>query len=311
MLRSTIPHEPLATWSSRLGLFAVALLLTTMLLHRLGMLGTPVALTAAGVALTCAAAGILAGLVAGISIWTRGRLGAGRTALGLIVSAGLWGGLALAMPSYSSLPPINDVSTDTTNPPRFVALAKDRPAGAKLVAYPGERTARMQAAAYPDLRTYVVDRSAEEVFEYARLTAAGRKGLGWKIVALEPPSVRPPKPGIIEATTRTTIIGFTDDVIIRVSGTENEARLDIRSASRFGRHDLGANASRVRRFLRELQARLDASTPGSIIAARARAAAAKLPLPAKRPGERPVDAKGKSSGKDAKSEKQDKRAPRG
>jgi hypothetical protein len=316
MLRSTIPHEPLALWASRLGLFALLLIMTTFLLHRLGILGTPVAMTAAGVSLTCAAAGALVGLVAAISIWMRGRLGAGRSAIGIIAGGSLWLGLAAAMPAYSSLPPINDISTDTANPPRFLALARDRPNGAKSVAYPGERTARLQANAYPDLKSFVMDRSAEEVFEYARLTAAGRKGLGWKIVAMEPPTTRPPKPGVIEATTRTTIVGFIDDVVIRVTGTETEARLDIRSASRFGKHDFGANASRIRRFLRELQARLDASTPGSLVAARARAAAAKSPLPPKRPGERPADAKGGKgtpSAKDGKGDKQDgkKQPPRG
>lgn len=311
MIRSTIPHEPAALWASRLSVFAIALVVTTWLLHRLGMLGTPVALTAVGVALTCAAAGVLAGLVAGISIWTRGRLGASRAAVGLIIGSALWAGLGVTMTTYSALPPINDISTDTANPPRFAALAKDRPIGAKPVAYPGERTARLQAGAYPDLRTFVVDRSAEEVFEYARLTAEGRKGLAWKVVTREPPTLRPPKPGIIEATSRTTVVGFVDDVVIRVTGTEQEARLDIRSASRFGRHDLGANASRIRRFLRELQARLDASTPGSIIAARARAAAAKSPLPAKRPIERPVDAKGAKNSPAAKDGGKKNPSPRG
>lgn len=312
MIRSHVIHEPLAYWASRLSLFALALLLLCLLLHRLGMLGTPVALTAVGVAYASAGLGILAGIAAWISIWVRGRAGAGRTAIGIIGGGLLWAGAASALPTYWSLPPINDVSTDTANPPRFVALAKDRPVGAKPVAYPGERTARLQGQAYPDLRGLVIDRSAEEVFEYARLTAAGRKGLGWKVAALDPPTTRPPKPGMIEATTRTTIVGFTDDIVIRVSGTDTEARLDIRSASRFGRHDFGANASRIRRFLRELQARLDASTPGSLIAARAanRAATAKAPLPAggRRPVERAQDGKAKgAAGKDTTKGKQQPR----
>jgi uncharacterized protein (DUF1499 family) len=302
MIRSHIPNEPLALWASRLSLFALALVGLCFLLHRLGILGTPVAMTATGVAFAAAILGILIGLVAAISIWTRGRNGAGRVAVGLIGGATLCAWPLAALPTFMALPQINDVSTDTANPPRFAALAKDRPSGAKSPAYPGERAARLQSAAYPDLRTLVVDRSAEEVFEYARLSAAGRKGLGWKVVTLEPPTTRPPKPGLIEATTRTTIIGFTDDVVIRVSGSETESRVDIRSASRYGRHDLGANASRIRRFIRELQGRLDASTPGSIAAARsaagARATNAKTPLPAnsKRPLERSSESKGAKGG---------------
>lgn len=308
MIRSNIPNEPLALWASRFSLFALALILVVFFLHRLGILGTPVAMTATGVAFACAGLGILIGLVAWISVWTRGRKGAGRVAVGILGGCVLWLWPLAAMPSYMSLPPISDVSTDTANPPRFAAIAKERAPGARPIAYPGERAARLQLAAYPDLRTLVVDRSAEELFEHARLTAAGRRGLGWKIAALEPPSIRPPKPGILEATSRTTIIGFTDDVVIRVTGNDAEARLDIRSASRYGRHDFGANASRIRRFIRELQARLDASPPGSLIAARAaaasraaaagRAAVAKSPLPAgaKRPVERATDAKGGKGG---------------
>jgi hypothetical protein len=307
MIRSHIPNEPLALWASRFSVFALALLLVVFLLHRLGILGTPVAMTATGVAFACAALGILIGLVAWISVWTRGRKGAGRVAIGILGGGLLWLWPLASLPNYMSLPPINDVTTDTANPPRFAAIAKERPPGARNIAYTGDRYARLQQNAYPDLRTLVVDRSAEEVFEYARLTAAGRKGLGWKIIALEPPTLRPAKPGIIEATSRTTIIGFIDDVVIRVSGNDSEARLDIRSSSRFGRHDFGANASRVRRFIRELQTRLDASPPGSLIAARAAAAsraaaAAKTPLPAgvKRPVERTSDTKGGKGKGDAK-----------
>lgn len=302
MIRSTIPNEPLALWASRISVFSLALILVVFLLHRLGILGTPVAMTATAVAFGCAALGILIGLVAWISVWTRGRKGAGRVAVGILGGGLLWLWPLASLPTYISLPPINDVTTDTANPPRMVALAKERVAGTRPIAYVGERYARLQQTAYPDLRTLVVDRSAEELFEYARLTAAGRKGLGWKIIALEPPSLRPLKPGVIEATSRTTIIGFIDDIVIRVTGNDVEARLDIRSASRYGRHDFGANASRIRRFIRELQVRLDAAPPGSLIAARAAAAsraAAKAPLPpgVKRPVERASDAKGAKGAK--------------
>ena len=64
---------------------------------------------------------------------------------------------------------------------------------------------------------------------------------------------------MLEATDQTMLIGFTDDIVVRVEGSANRSRIDVRSASRYGRFDLGQNATRVRRFLAELQARAEAT----------------------------------------------------
>ena len=45
-------------------------------------------------------------------------------------------------------------------------------------------------------------------------------------------------------------MGFRDDVVIRISPLGKGTRVDVRSASRFGTHDFGANASRIRACLR-------------------------------------------------------------
>ena len=89
------------------------------------------------------------------------------------------------------------------------------------------------------------------------------KRLRYQIIAEDPPGPR--KPGVIEAVDRTLVIGFYDDVIVRVTAEQGRARIDVRSASRYGAHDLGRNAARVRRLLVELQTRADASisTPAS------------------------------------------------
>jgi Protein of unknown function (DUF1499) len=297
MIRTTTIAEPMALWCRRLGLFALALVVVALTLHRVGQLTTPVGLALAGVGFAISGLALLLGLYAGTSIWVRGRSGAGRMAAGMIAAGVLWLAPLAQLPTYFALPPINDITTDTSNPPRFqqLAIARGTGTGANSANYGGERVARLQATAYADLRSLVVvDRPADEVFDLARRVVSGRKGLGWKVLFEEPPAPR--KPGIIEATERTLVLGFVDDIVIRVTGSEAEARVDVRSASRYGRHDFGANASRIRRFLRELQARLEATPPGAIAAARgARAAAAvpKKPLPA---GRAPV-----TKAKDAKS----------
>src|SRR6202030_4783468 len=58
--------------------------------------------------------------------------------------------------------------------------------------------------------------------------------------------------GLIEAIARTPILGFRDDVAVRVRATHEGARIDVRSASRYGRHDLGANAARVRSLIDDI-----------------------------------------------------------
>ena len=195
--------------------------------------------------------------------WCRSGVGAtagpGSAAAGILLPL-----LALAwpltyVPAYLNLPRINDVTTDLANPPRFVALAKQRAADASPAVYPAQRFASEQQKAYPELRTFVVDRSAQEAFE---LVEEAVRKLKWRVAASEPPPTgRAAKAGTLEAVDNTMVVGFTDDIVIRVEGSVNRSRIDVRSASRFGRHDLGQNATRVRRFFAELQNRVDSTSP--------------------------------------------------
>jgi hypothetical protein len=261
-----IVHEPLAGWSRRLALFAAALVVFALAAHRLGQLAPPVAINAWLVGFGLSALAILAGLYAGISIWIRGRAGAGKTAAGVLVAAVMWLWPLAYAPTYLTLPKINDVSTDLVNVPRFGILSQVRGEGANTAQWKPAFASEQQRA-YPDLRTLVIDRPVDEVFDLVARLIGGRRGLGWKVVTREEPALRPqPKPGWIQATERTIVLGFVDDIVIRVAGTDNETRVDIRSASRFGAHDLGTNANRIRRFMRELIGRLEATTPGAIAA---------------------------------------------
>ncbi|NIN34131.1 MAG: DUF1499 domain-containing protein, partial [Gammaproteobacteria bacterium] len=55
--------------------------------------------------------------------------------------------------------------------------------------------------------------------------------------------------GIIEAYDTSRIFGFVDDIVIRVSRQGSGSRVDIRSVSRLGKGDLGANALRISHFI--------------------------------------------------------------
>jgi uncharacterized protein (DUF1499 family) len=140
-------------------------------------------------------------------------------------------------------PPIHDITTDTENPPAFVAIAPLRVDAPNPVEYAGEATAEQQRAAYPDIRPVRLDVAPAEAFERA-LAAVDR--MGWRLVAAEPAE------GRIEATDRTFWFGFYDDVVIRVRPADAASIIDIRSKSRVGRGDIGTNARRVRALTRLL-----------------------------------------------------------
>lgn len=155
-------------------------------------------------------------------------------------------GLLIAAPVVSSarllrtLPWIHDISTDTENPPPFVAVLKERAAAPNTAEYGGAAIAKLQHAAYPDLKPLHVDIPPPAAFD-AALTSA--RELGWGIIDADPAA------GRIEASDQTFWFGFVDDVVIRIAADAGGSRIDVRSVSRVGKSDLGANARRVRKFL--------------------------------------------------------------
>lgn len=140
-------------------------------------------------------------------------------------------------------PPINDITTDTANPPEFRAVIPLRGTSPVPLAYPGEATAALQRSGYPDLHAVVLSQPPAAAFD-AALAAA--RNMGWDIVASDAAA------GRIEATDTTPWFGFTDDIVIRVTPEAQGSRVDVRSLSRVGRGDLGANARRIRRYVAKL-----------------------------------------------------------
>lgn len=147
-----------------------------------------------------------------------------------------------------SVPPIHDITTDTGNPPAFQAILPLREDAPNPAEYGGEEIASQQQEAYPDLGPLDFAASPDSVFQ-ASLAAA--EDMGWEIVASDPES------GRIEAVATTTWFGFKDDVVIRITEQAGRARVDVRSVSRVGRSDVGANAARIRAFQERLAARME------------------------------------------------------
>lgn len=188
----------------------------------------------------------------------------------------------------SSVPAIHDITTDLDEPPSFAALANDEANQGVDLSYPHgpDNTAELQREAYPDLATSHLLRTPAEALELAKNAATE---LGWNIVSVVDPTptgsatsalapteasaeaevadsdseietYQPPQPVLasMEATASSSTFRFVDDIVVRIRGPEGadaaHAKVDIRSKSRDGQSDLGANAARIRAFQELLEA---------------------------------------------------------
>jgi len=170
----------------------------------------------------------------------------GLAALALVLGLCAIAPPVLLMRGARSKPPIHDITTDTQDPPAFVAVVPLRKGAANPVEYGGPEIAAQQKKAYPDLEPAVLPEAPARAFERA---LAAAKAQGWEMVAAVPAE------GRIEATDTTRWFGFKDDVVIRVRPQGTGSRVDVRSVSRVGRGDVGANAARIRAFLGALPPR--------------------------------------------------------
>jgi hypothetical protein len=244
-----IPSEPLArpaVWSRRLAIFALALAGVAIALARFHMAEPPAALTVFGAALAIAVLAALLAASAAVVIWREGFRGAGQAAVGFALAVAL-----LAYPAYLAglafaLPRITQVSTDLESPPPFLLSSRAREARAKAQPRaPDAETRAAQRRAYPDLATVSVEMDSSGAYELA-LGAA--RDLGWRIVDSEPPNLAGDGVALIEASARSRFFGFVSDIAIRIQPGATQTAIDVRSVSRVGAHDFGANAQRVRQF---------------------------------------------------------------
>jgi len=171
--------------------------------------------------------------------------------IALAVVALIGGGLIAYVPWHydqirQTVPPIHDITTDLENPPAFVAVVPLRQGeGINPVAYEGGKTAEQQRRAYPNVVPLTVGLAPDAAFERALDTA---EHMGWTIVSADKAR------GRIEASQRSRWMGFTDDIVVRITPVSSGSRIDLRSSSRYGRSDFGVNADRIRAYLTALRA---------------------------------------------------------
>jgi uncharacterized protein (DUF1499 family) len=162
---------------------------------------------------------------------------------GLVAALGLLLVILVAANPGRGLPPINDITTDLENPPSFAPASVVPDYADRDMSYPEEFKAQVRDA-YADLAPLRLSTPPAETYEKALATA---NDLGWTVAA------QSPERGVFDAREETALFRFVDDITIRVTPDGAGSRVDIRSKSRDGRGDVGANAARIRRFLAALE----------------------------------------------------------
>ena len=251
-MRRLIIEEPVsraALWAPRVAWFALAVTLMAVAVIRFGLveLMPGVAALVAGLFLAVEAAGLA--LFAFVRIWMEGRRGLGMAIRGLVLAL-----LILGYPGYFAVralvrPPLNDVSTDIDDPPTFSrSRAALEARGGRIPPDVAPEARRLQRQAYPQIAPLTLDLPAEQVYDLVRRAAQSR---GWQIIEAARPGGRVGL-GRLEAVDRTFLLRLPDDITVRIRPRADGARIDVRSASRIGQHDLGQNAQRIQRFLEEV-----------------------------------------------------------
>jgi hypothetical protein len=203
---------------------------------RFGLLSWKLGLPLTALAILGGAVLLLVALVLlALPAWRAAR--APLAASALLAALPVLAGVAVIAPGLG-LPAIHDISTDIADPPQFVALVAVRGPDANALVRSPEVDAA-QRAAWPELVS--LDSALPPAQAFARAARTARE-LGWQIRAEDAAA------GLIEASATTFWFGFVDDVVIRVRPHAGGSRIDLRSVSRVGQGDLGANAKRILRF---------------------------------------------------------------
>lgn len=243
MASGTVPLSRLAATTLVLAVGCLCVELLAGPAYRLAWFSLKESLTGLRWAATLAAAvwvlALLLGLLAGGRIATAARWQCRIAALIAFV--------AFVPPAYlwtqvDRLPHIHDISTDTVDPPVFVAIAPLRANAPNSLVY-SQAVAQQQKQGYPDIAPAILQLPVQQAFERAKVASLE---MGWELVAAEPDQLR------LEATATTLLFGFKDDVVIRIRAEAGASRVDVRSVSRVGGSDFGTNAKRIRAFLKKL-----------------------------------------------------------
>lgn len=232
-----------AIWARRLGSFAVPLAVVPVLMHRAQAVTTETFAVIELVAIAVALAALAAALAAFARIWSSGDHGWGRAVTGFLlavlclVPVGLW------TVDYLLYPVVDQVSTDTADPPELVSPVQP--------AAPSPAAMQRLAGAFPNVKTRNYPLPPGQMFDLVNKLVVER---GWDVRRRREPGGAG-EDGQINAIA-TTLFGFRDEASIRIAPTADGSSVAMRSAALTPLHEPGVNGSRIEEFLTALDARV-------------------------------------------------------
>jgi uncharacterized protein (DUF1499 family) len=232
------PHgeSRLVNWSRRLGIACLVIAPLSVAAVRMGMsfkLGLP------AFALACLLSVVAIALLIACAALPRYQHHRRKAIVGILPALPPAILLAVMLAGRGDFPPIHDITTDTNNPPEFVVAIEKRGSDSNSLEIKPE-VIELQKQYYPDLASIYSEMDSSDAFSRAAEIAIE---LNWRIHNSDP------EDGILEASYTSFWFGFVDDIVVRITPIETGTRLDLRSVSRVGVSDLGANAKRIRQFV--------------------------------------------------------------
>lgn len=244
-----------AGWSRRIASFSAVLFILAGVGHRYHLIDTFPFLWLLGLAAVLALSALLLAAVAFTRVWGAGDQGAGDLIRGALVAALVLAPFLLSGYRIIAHPFLTDISTDLDNPPALIMAMQHRDSHMNAVeaATPEQRS--LQRRHYPLLTGRRFALPAEDVLAAVLTLAEDR---GWRILGHRG-DLASSGETTVEAVAFSFVFRFPVDVAVRVLDEGEATYVDMRSASRYGRHDLGDNAARIEGFLQELEERLTAA----------------------------------------------------
>jgi hypothetical protein len=235
-------------WSRRLAIFSAVLFLTAGIGHRTGYLGTPDMLPVLGVVGAIAILALVFAIRALFLFWDHGGKGGGSLVMAILVALLVLTPFFVTAYRGAILPPLNDVSTDTDDPPELAFAATQRSAGMNRIEPFTPERRKLQHDNYP---AATGRRYEAPMGQIAELIGELLDSRGWALAG--PQEASPEASEItIEARAGSFLLGFPADIAIRLIDEDTSTYVDMRSASRYWPHDFGDNAARIASFLAEL-----------------------------------------------------------
>jgi hypothetical protein len=242
-MRILIRTSKWAIWARRFGSLAVPLAVIPVFLHRERLIISADFTIIEIVALGVAALGLFLAIGAFVRLWVTGDQGWGKATLGLFFSLICLAPFAFVVTEMLRYPAVSDVTTDAARPPGLVSGVETR----RLTA--DERAA--VETAFPNARSRTYPIEASQMFALVQSLANER---GW-----EPRASREPQTPLAEGQVNavaTTLLGWRDEVAIRIQGSPQGSTVAMRSASLQPGHEQGENGRRIEEFLGALDNRV-------------------------------------------------------